>query len=123
MSDTAMLIRVDHGGTRLVMAEGSKWRVWPWDIPTAILWLPTSEIEIQEITDKECSHELINHSNGERVRAIPWAKSWSRPKKGGPAFERREQPKRPVKRKPKGKPPLLKRPQRGASRAKKSKRS
>ncbi len=72
-----MLIEISDDGETLQLIDGSLWRIWPGDIPTSIIWLPTSTIEVQEISDDLCSHRLTNLSNDEQVRAIHGAATWS----------------------------------------------
>jgi hypothetical protein len=50
------------------LRDGSAWRIWPGDIPKALQWLPTTEIDVADIDDEICSHALIDRSSGSRVR-------------------------------------------------------
>ena len=68
-SSQTLLIEVSDDGETVQLMDGSQWLISPGDIPTAILWLPSSKIEVQEISNDLCSHKLINLSNGEQVYA------------------------------------------------------
>ncbi len=63
------LIEISDDGETVELLDGSIWRIAAGDIPTAILWTPTSEIEVQESDGDLYSHILINRSNDTRVRA------------------------------------------------------
>ncbi len=59
------------------LSDGSKWRIWPGDIPTTLGWLPNTEIEISGIDDQICSHVLINYfDRSQRVRVIKANEHW-----------------------------------------------
>ena len=58
------------------LGDGSRWRIWPGDLPQTLQWLPTSEVEIAAIDDPFCSHALVNRSDGTRVRVIEAGASW-----------------------------------------------
>ncbi len=45
------LIKSTKGGELLVLHDGRRLNVNPGDIPTAILWLPTSILEVSDYTD------------------------------------------------------------------------
>ena len=72
----SMLIETHDDGTALELMDGSIWYIWPGDLPTAALWLPTSEIEIREIADEVCSHTLTNLATGETVKAFHGMAGW-----------------------------------------------
>ena len=58
------------------LSDRSAWRIWPADMAITLQWLPTTEIEIRSIDDETCSHELINESDGSRVRVIEAYRKW-----------------------------------------------
>ena len=33
------------------LRDGSAWRIWPGDIPKALQWLPTTEIDVADISE------------------------------------------------------------------------
>jgi hypothetical protein len=58
------------------LGDGSRWRIWPGDLPQTLQWLPTTEVEIAAIDDEFCSHALLNRSDGSRVRVIEAGATW-----------------------------------------------
>jgi hypothetical protein len=54
--EQATLIEVKNDGQTLVLADGRELNVDPGDITTAILWLPTSLLEISEADDTRSTH-------------------------------------------------------------------
>jgi hypothetical protein len=58
------------------LTDGSKWRVWPGDLATTLGWTSEAEIEAEPIEDEFCSHVLVDHSAGTRVRAIEASNDW-----------------------------------------------
>lgn len=69
MSYTTTLIEVDDDGVLLAMADGTLFEVDETDIPTAILWLESAQIEVTASTGTEYTHVLVNRSNGQTVQA------------------------------------------------------
>jgi hypothetical protein len=66
-----------HDRSHLVeLRDGSAWRIWPGDIPKALEWLPTTQVDVAYIDDEICSHALIDRSNGSRVRVISVSAQW-----------------------------------------------
>ena len=58
------------------LEDGSRWRIWPGDIPTTLQWLPTTELEVSAIDDEFCSHALVNQTDGSRVGVIKADADW-----------------------------------------------
>jgi hypothetical protein len=58
------------------LSDGSKWRIWPGDLPSTLQWLPSTELEISPSHDAICSHLLINQLDGTSVRVIEASKRW-----------------------------------------------
>ena len=58
------------------LGDGSRWRIWPGDLPETLQWLPTTEVEIAAVEDAFCSHVLVNRSDGSRVRVIEAEMTW-----------------------------------------------
>lgn len=66
-----------HDRSHMVeLRDGSAWRIWLSDVPTALQWLPTTEVDVTHIDDEICSHALIDRSNGARVRVISVSENW-----------------------------------------------
>jgi hypothetical protein len=66
-----------HAKSYLVeLTDGSRWRIWPGDLATTLGWTPQAEIEAVPIEDEFCSHVLVDHSNGSKVRAIDASKDF-----------------------------------------------
>ena len=59
------------------LSDGSAWRVWPADMADTLQWLSTTEIDVMKIDDENCSHALINRSDGSQVRVIKANRKWS----------------------------------------------
>lgn len=68
----AQLDGINSGGI-VTLGDGTRWRVAPGDLPMARVWPAGSEVDITENEQVGAlwSYVLINHSNGERVRALP----------------------------------------------------
>src|SRR5437588_1710567 len=45
------------------LSDGTRWRIWPADVPATLRWLPDTELEIAGSEDEFCSHELINRED------------------------------------------------------------
>ena len=58
------------------LGDGSRWRIWPGDLPQTLQWLPTTEVEITQIDDAFCSHALVNRSDGSRVPVTEVGATW-----------------------------------------------
>jgi hypothetical protein len=71
-----VLIRQHDKSDTVELSDGSRWRIWPADVPITLQWLPSTEIEISEIRDEFCSHVLIDKLQGSRVRVIEASKTW-----------------------------------------------
>ncbi len=73
-----MVFRIARHDTSDVvqLSDGSRWRIWPADVVTTLQWLPTTELKIEPVQDKFCSHVLVNCADGSRVRVIDERSSW-----------------------------------------------
>jgi hypothetical protein len=58
------------------LSDGTRWRIWPVDVPATLRWLPTTELEIVESNDELCSHVLINREDDSRVRVLAANETW-----------------------------------------------
>jgi hypothetical protein len=58
------------------LEDGSRWRIWPGDIPTTLQWLLTTELEVLAIGDEFCSHALVDQTDGSRVGVIKADGDW-----------------------------------------------
>jgi hypothetical protein len=58
------------------LSDGTKWRIWPADVPATLRWLPTTELEIVESNHDLCSHVLINREDDSRVRVLAANETW-----------------------------------------------
>jgi len=74
--ETRMRIKRHDRSHLVVLSDGSEWRIWPGDLPQTLQWLPTTELDLVEIEDRFCSHALIDHSDGSRVRVINAGADW-----------------------------------------------
>jgi hypothetical protein len=71
-----MQIKRHDRSHRVMLADGSEWRIWPGDTPYTLGWLPTTELDIVRVEHKVCSHALINRADGSRVRVISASTNW-----------------------------------------------
>jgi len=71
-----MLIAKHDRSDIVELEDGSRWRIWPGDIAATLQWLPTTELQLVAIDDECCSHALINHEDGRRVRVIAADADW-----------------------------------------------
>jgi hypothetical protein len=71
-------LRLDrHDASDIVqLSDGSRWRVWPGDVPVTLQWLPTTEFLVSEVDDEHCSHVLINLADKSRIRVIDAERAW-----------------------------------------------
>jgi len=68
--EQATLMEVKNDGQKLVLLDGRELNVDPRDITTAILWLPTTLLEISEIdTDPVFDLCIKVHGTNEQIRA------------------------------------------------------
>jgi hypothetical protein len=58
------------------LSDGTRWRIWPADVPATLRWLPTTELEIVVSNDELCSHVLINREDDSRVRVLAANETW-----------------------------------------------
>jgi hypothetical protein len=66
-----------HAKSHIVeLTDSSKWRIWPGDLARTLGWTSEAEIEVLPIEDEFCSHVLVNHSDGSRVRVIDASNDW-----------------------------------------------
>ena len=68
-----ILLEVDVERKRyhLTLSNGSHWFVDPDDLPTAVTWIPTDMVNIDDLNDGSIfSHQLTNLENGFAVRAM-----------------------------------------------------
>ena len=61
----------NHAKSYIVeLEDDSAWRIWPCDLLTSLHWMPTTQFEVSEIDDDHCTHALIDHTTGMRVRVV-----------------------------------------------------
>ena len=66
----SMLMEVKSDGEKIVLLDGSEWRINPGDIPTVCTWLPTSELKITKIKSNDLfCYKIINESIDIHVHA------------------------------------------------------
>ena len=58
------------------LRDGTRWRIWPADVPATLRWLPTTELEIAQSSDELWTHVLINREDKSRVRVIAANETW-----------------------------------------------
>jgi hypothetical protein len=58
------------------LSDGTRWRIWPADVPATLRWLPTTELEVAASNDELCPHVLINREDESRVRVIAAKEIW-----------------------------------------------
>jgi hypothetical protein len=58
------------------LSNGTRWRIWPADVPATLRWFPDTELDIAASEDRFCSHELINRTDNSRVRVIDENEVW-----------------------------------------------
>jgi hypothetical protein len=63
------LQRVSMDGDRVELADGSAWRVGPFDRLKTVLWKPGTAIKVLESGGTRYTHRLINLDTGESVTA------------------------------------------------------
>ncbi len=51
-------------------------QIFPGDIDHTLKWLPTTELELFEMSDDVALHALINSEDGTRVRVQPQGERW-----------------------------------------------
>ena len=70
MSEKATLLEASEDGEILILLDGRELQVNPGDIPTTILWSPTTELEIAKHSgDAMYSLKVRNVSNDEEAFA------------------------------------------------------
>jgi hypothetical protein len=66
-----------HDKSHIVeLEDGSRWRIWPGDLAATLQWLPTTELQVVAIDGECCSHALVSHTDGTRVRVIAADADW-----------------------------------------------
>jgi hypothetical protein len=71
-----MIIKRHDRSDVVELSDGSRWRIWPKDLPNTLQWLPSTEMDVAQSAHEMCSHALINRSDGSRVRVIPADRQW-----------------------------------------------
>jgi hypothetical protein len=61
---------------RVMLADGSEWRIWPGDTIYTLGWQSATEIDIVKVEHDVCSHALVNRTDGSRVRVISASINW-----------------------------------------------
>ncbi len=56
--------------------DGSRWRIWPGDLGMTLGWKPDTKLSVIGIDDQFCSHALVDHAEGTRVRVISADEHW-----------------------------------------------
>ena len=69
MSYTTTLVEVDDDGVLLEMADGEVMEIDEADIPTAVCWMESAQIEVTASSGTAYTHVLRNKGNGQTVRA------------------------------------------------------
>lgn len=71
MNEKETLLEVEKDGEELVLLDGRRLMVNPGDIPTACVWLPTTELEITENNKEEMfSVTVRNIEDKEEIKAM-----------------------------------------------------
>jgi hypothetical protein len=71
-----MLIKNHDKSHILELEDGSRWGIWPGDISLTLNWPQTADLQVSEIIDEFCTHELVDQREGFRVRVIEAGKDW-----------------------------------------------
>jgi hypothetical protein len=72
----ALEIKRHDKGDVVELSDGSRWRIWPEDLPKALGWQPSTGLRVVEIDDEFCSHALINPADKSRTRVIEASRGW-----------------------------------------------
>ena len=59
------------------LEDGSEWRIWPGDLATTLLWMPSSRFAVSETECGYCTHTLVDSLSGRAVRAIKASAAWT----------------------------------------------
>jgi hypothetical protein len=66
-----MLIEVLNDGEKVQLMDGSEWLINPGDLPTVCIWLPSSEIKVEQVNSTGMfTHRLKNLSEGSSAFAM-----------------------------------------------------
>ena len=72
-----MHIKTHDKAYSVVMEDGSEWKIWPADLQATLQWEPSSDLEIQEIDDKPCTHAIVDRAHGTWVRVFEAEEDWA----------------------------------------------
>ena len=72
----ALNIKRHDQGDVVELSDGSRWRIWPEDLPKTLGWQPTTALRVVEIEDQFCSHALVNAADKSRTRVIAASRAW-----------------------------------------------
>jgi hypothetical protein len=59
------------------LEDGSSWRIWPGDLATPLLWMPSTRLAVSEINGECWTHVLTDRLHGTCVRVIEAAAEWA----------------------------------------------
>jgi hypothetical protein len=62
------------------LSDGSRWRIFPADVPATLRWLGSTEFDILAADDELWSHVLVNREENSPVRVIAATENWPREK-------------------------------------------
>ena len=66
-----------HSESHIVeLDDGSRWKIFPGDLDTTLLWKPETDLQVQVIDDDICSHALFNAADRTTVRVIASSEDW-----------------------------------------------
>ncbi|MDH6259007.1 hypothetical protein [Bradyrhizobium sp. BR13661] len=71
-----MKIRTHAESHVVELDDGSCWQIFPGDLAATLSWKPETDLHLEPIGDRVCSHVLINGADQSRVRVITAGKGW-----------------------------------------------
>jgi hypothetical protein len=77
-----MTVRIERHDTSDVvqLTDGSRWRIFPADVPVTLGWSSSTEFDISTADDELWSHVLVSRGDNSRVRVISVSENWPRHK-------------------------------------------
>jgi hypothetical protein len=77
-----MTLRIERHDTSDVvqLSDGSRWRIFPADVPLTLGWSSATEFDISAADDELWSHVLVSRADDSRVRVITVSENWPRKK-------------------------------------------
>ncbi len=77
-----MVVRISRHDTSDIveLSDGSRWRIFPADVPATLQWSSSTEFDISAASGELWSHVLLNREEPAKVRVVAATEHWPKEK-------------------------------------------